>query len=608
MNQRFTRVAAVLMVFAAALGASGAQGGETGTSVVLWDTCTPLGDTVNLGSRSGWKAVPADLLTLEADPARASSDPGYYGREYEFQGDAVVETGRLTAVFWSGQGKMVLYSKTGPGRKVVEFAPLQTKGKPARISRCSILQNTGDDVALEVSFAAEGMKGNLSAVCAFGQTEIVEIKPARSMKGLSLQSSLAYGIVPDFIGDDLIFGAGQYPAVDTLHVPTENLFLGLLPGENGMLVLTWPRGKQQMRLGLGKEGPEGRLIESIDFDNDGQSLYLALLEAPGIWHKETLTGSYLEKEVTSKWKRPFHARWITQLEEGTVRTTYPLRETPGQIWRGVAGMYPYPVWFHDDNAVYHLGKKVLPKGESLIYCVERRDTPASITMPVDILKATLGRPACDSILDLPGRKLRTHHRRGAEGVRRACTCGCTEALQAVFDARQEVEKRDYVAGAVGDMVYFVTRHMERLNEYLAFANDMTAYLRSARTSAPELKLFLDNLEPLAQRIPQEYKVQQQNIKSLAYADELARKTNALTARENPGNLAAYKNLGEAWRAMGGAQDGLLAECHITARKLFQEAGYGCVNLSKAVEVAQEVRRRCRQCLRNPDGYEIWPEY
>jgi hypothetical protein len=296
------------------------------------------------------------------------------------------------------------------------------------------------------------------------------------------------------------------------------------------------------------------------------------------------------------------------LEEGTVRTTYPLRETPGQIWRGVAGMYPYPVWFHDDNAVYHLGKKVQPKGESLIYCVERRDTPASITMPVDILKATLGRPACDSILDLPGRKLRTHHRRGAEGVRRACTCGCTEALQAVFDARQEVEKKDYVAGAIGDMVYFVTRHMERLNEYLAFANDMTAYLRSARTSAPELKLFLDNLEPLAQRIPQEYKVQQQNIKSLAYADELVRKTTALTAKENPGNLAAYEKLGEAWRAMGGAQDGLLAECHITVRKLFQEAGYGCVNLSKAVEVAQEVRRRCRQCLRNPDGYEIWPEY
>jgi hypothetical protein len=291
-----------------------------------------------------------------------------------------------------------------------------------------------------------------------------------------------------------------------------------------------------------------------------------------------------------------------------VKTTYPLREAPGQIWRGVAGMYSYPVWFKGDNAVYHLGKKVLPKGESLIYFVERRDTPTAIATPVDILKATLGRAACDSILDLPGQKLRTHHRRGAEGVRRACTCGGTEAIQAVFDAGQEVEKKEYVAGAVEDMVYFVTQHMERLNEYRAFATETMSLLRAARASSPELKLFLDNLEPLARRIPEQYAVQKENIKSLAYAGELARKTNALTDRKDPGNRAAYKDLSEAWRAMGGAQDGLLAEYHIAVRKLSQEAGYGGVYLSKAAELAREVRRRCRQCLRNPDGYEIWPDY
>jgi len=28
----------------------------------------------------------------------------------------------------------------------------------------------------------------------------------------------------------------------------------------------------------------------------------------------------------------------------------------------------------------------------------------------------------------------------------------------------------------------------------------------------------------------------------------------------------------------------------------------------AVRIAKEIRRRCRKCLRNPDGYEIWPNY
>ena len=53
-------------------------------------------------------------------------------------------------------------------------------------------------------------------------------------------------------------------------------------------------------------------------------------------------------------------------------------------WRGVAGTYSYPIWFNGDSAWYHLGKKVLPKGESIIYFLEARDTPASVTTPVDV--------------------------------------------------------------------------------------------------------------------------------------------------------------------------------------------------------------------------------
>jgi hypothetical protein len=65
---------------------------------------------------------------------------------------------------------------------------------------------------------------------------------------------------------------------------------------------------------------------------------------------------------------------------------------------------------------------------------------------------------------------------------------------------------------------------------------------------------------------------------------------------------------KAWRAMGGAQDYVVAQCHVITRKLFQEAGYGAATEPKALAVAQEVRARCRQVLRNPDGYEIWANY
>ena len=98
------------------------------------------------------------------------------------------------------------------------------------------------------------------------------------------------------------------------------------------------------------------------------------------------------------------------------------------------------------------------------------------------------------------------------------------------------------------------------------------------------------------------------MKSLKDANALADKTVALARKKSPDNLKTYMELFQAWRAMGGAQDYVLAQCHTVTRKLAQEAGYGCADLPEAVEVAKEIRERCRKILRNPDGYEIWPNY
>jgi hypothetical protein len=585
-----------------------AQTKEKTASTQVWDTLSPFVNTVDVRNRTNWRVVPANLLTLERNPPAAIADPSYYGREYSFQGDAVVENEHLTAVFWTRKGKVLIYSKADSAKERLEFAPLQLKAKSASITNCKILQNTGDEAALEVSFSAGETGENLSAMFSFSKKEIVEIKPAENMKGISLLSPIEYGVIPDFIADDLIFDPGQYPSIDTLCIPSENLFLGLLSGQDNVLVVTWPKGKQQMKLVLDNEQEKPRLIESVDFHNDGKSIYLALLGAPGIWHKEELKPSYLEKDVAINWKRPFPAKWITQLYEAEVKTTFTFRESKDRIWRGAVGHYTYPVWFKAESAFCRLSKKIPPKAESIIYFVERKDTPVSVSAPVDIMKETLGRQACDTILDLAGRKLRTHHRRGSAGIRRACTCGCTDAIRVVFEAGQEVEKKEYVEGAVDDMVYFVRRHVERIDEYRDFAGNMMEFLNLTSKSASDLKPFIDGMEAIVQEIPQEYGRQRENMKTLAYADQLARRTKALAQKKAPGNLSAYAELSKKWRAMGGAQDDVVAQFHRITRKLSQQAGYGCVNQPKAVEIAREIRRRCRKCLRNPDGYEIWPDY
>lgn len=593
---------------------------EAAPNLVIWDTVRPLGSTIDLNERTAWKAVPSNLFALEANPPKASSDPGYYGREYEFKGDAIVENHALIAVFASAQGQVVIYSKatplsspTGAGdatalpSRITGLVPLQSGDQHPTIKSCQVVRNANDEVVLAVSFVTGGSDDS-KAIFSLGKDGIVEVKPSAGLKGFRLQGPLDYGIVPSFIGDDLIFSPADQSSSNRLWVPCENLFLGLVPGEANVLVMTWPKGQQQMQLGLSKESQGKRSIESIEFDAAGQSFYLAALAAPGIWHKEPITPDFLEKDVPSKWTPPFPASWKTQLLEEQLPTTYVFRQSKGEIWRGVPGSYTYPVWFSNGRPVYHLGKKVSQQGDSLVYFLEGDNTPAWIQTPVDILKATLGRSMSDLLLDPAGRALRTHHRRGSVGVRRACTCGCTEAIQAVFETGEEVQKQEYIDGALEDMIYFVQRHVARIAEYQHFAQEMVKFLQTNANSAPDLKPFLENLEQIAQQIPDECANQKENMKSLAYAAELTQKTKALAEKKDSKNLAAYMELLKDWRAMGGAQDYVVAKCHIVARKLMQQAGYTCVNQTQAAKLAEVIRARCKQVLRNPDGYEIWPNY
>src|SRR5262245_59204930 len=159
------QTAFVLLVWIGA-GLAAVQHAKAATNVVIWDTGSRFADAIDVEKRDGWKVVPSELFSLEADPPKAASDPGYYGREYSIKGDAVVENRSLTAVFWSVKGRAVIYSKadaTSPsgsslgksslGRKILEFVPLQTKSQPASISRCEILRNAADEVALEGFFS-----------------------------------------------------------------------------------------------------------------------------------------------------------------------------------------------------------------------------------------------------------------------------------------------------------------------------------------------------------------------------------------------------------------------------------------------------------------------
>jgi len=193
-------------------------------------------------------------------------------------------------------------------------------------------------------------------------------------------------------------------------------------------------------------------------------------------------------------------------------------------------------------------------------------------------------------------------------VRRACTCGCTEAIQAIFEAGEETGRKEDIHEEIGDMIYFVKCHMARIEEYQHFANEVQHLLKSKVEADPGLKNYVEALLETLDEIPRKYEIQKENMKSLEHAHELEQRTMKLTENKDSKNLSAYMELLKAWRGMGGAQDEVVAQCHMSTRKLFQEASYAAAEQPKALDLAFEIRNRCRQILRNADGYEIWPNY
>ena len=514
------------------------------------------------------------------------------------QGDMQLENGYFTVIFHSASGKVIIYSRSGEKRAVL--MPLQFSGQAASITACKALKSSDDEAVIEACFSAGGIDS--CAVFSFSKNQAIQIKPAENMEGISVLSPIQYAIVPSFISDDLILYPRDY-SQEVLHIPSENFLLGLLEGENSMLVATWPDGKQKVRL----TNTGGGLFKSISFQNDGKSLYLAILDAPGVWHEEKLERSYLEKDVTIGWKRPFPAKWITQLYEDGLKTTYAFRESRrDRFWRAGVGYYHYPVWFQGEDAFYHLGKKIPPKGKSLVYFLERMGTPVAVAAPVDILKQTLDSNTYERLVDSDGRITRSLTR--PNNTVGTATCEVTDRIKAVFEAGEEVKKRDYVKGGTEDMIYFLGRERERALEYQDFAHEMIEFLTLTKKNRPELEPFLDKMENIAGELIDEFEHEKANIKDLDYARKLAEETQALTKRKSVDNYNAFLKLKGQWTAMGGAVDDLVRKLHTTTRKLFQQAGYSCVEQPEAVDVAEEIRKRTIKCLRKSGHYEIWDNY
>jgi hypothetical protein len=148
------------------------------------------------------------------------------------------------------------------------------------------------------------------------------------------------------------------------------------------------------------------------------------------------------------------------------------------------------------------------------------------------------------------------------------------------------------------MLIFVTAYRRRVDQDLAFKRDLVAYLDAQEKQHPDKKPLIGKFRSLAEGIPSQVPQDFPKIVEQFNAE--------YRATLNSDDQAAKKKreqLHPRYTAAGGAQDGIVANCHQVARLLRYQAGMTLTADPAAAEIAVEVRKRASAVLQNPVYHE-----
>ena len=508
-----------------------------------------------------------------------------------------LETENVIVVFSKGDAGLLVYSKSKQAKKEsMKIVPFYSPDSQAQSTiGCKIIRSTANQVEVGASFSAA--QKTIEGSFLVDESGTIQVKPSQNFNGISILSPIKYAVLPSRIVDDVIYDPVKYPRADQLHLPSENLLMGLLDGRDRILVCAWPPGKQQVRVLLEDEKPDQHSFRAVDVELDGKSIYLGILLAPGIWHKEELLPSYLEKDVEIPWKKPFQARWKAQLfERGELETAYPFRSRRSDIWRPGFGAFIYPLWFQEDKTFIHLSKKVPPAGHVLIYALEgHKNTPMEFARRCVGDIPSLGK-AKRGLQD-PGYRVGLH------------SCDGRDYMQRIFSVGLQKRERKLLLDGLDDFMGTAKVFGDRLVEYDNFIQRMKAKIDSwlqAHEGNPELQPFLNKMKHHLEKVELEYRRRMGDRTApelLSYEIEAINIVKSLVGDEGLEGYAEAKYFLWESNISGGRIEIVPTMVGGQAREWSRQAAYSCAHNVAAVKFAEEIRREIREFIGNGTLWE-----
>lgn len=520
---------------------------------------------------------------------------------HEFSGDAVFLNDRIAVVLRASGAGAEVYSRTPTGMTLrTTLGPGSAGGaRPMGISAVRIVENGPSAVMLDASFAMEGGRSASLALRLTTGEVILEARPGQGTGRLIITGQTRYVVVPEFFGDDMVFGADAFDA-PRVGLPVESFFLNLLEGGDAIVMCVWQSGERNADV-VFTGGPGARAVKACEIESkEGESVWIAILEGPDIWHGRAISQGDEGTEVALDWQPPFLARWRGSLvgEEGVADSWAFLDEREReQKERPVAPLIAEPVnpcWLESDRAFVRVPSSGSPTGHRsvtgayealIVYPLDRsRATPLTVFCPVDVMRNALGVGPCQYILDAEGF--------GSDAA--ATPDEVTRWIERLFERKRDEREED----AIGERLEQMVRHIEhvrtRIEGYGEFAREVQGLCENGGESE-DVVVTARKLREIAAEIERSATRRRVEMANASQARQLADAMAALIGGENA--LAECRALGAALRTIGAAQDNALATCRMAVRRLKQRCRTAAARHPGAADLAKKVQELAEQMLR-----------
>jgi hypothetical protein len=570
------------VVLSAILLAAQARGGPS-----AWDTGKASAAPLDLESRDGWTAA--------AEGA-------------EFKGDAVLTNGRVTAVFRKGSGAVEM----GPTRLLLAGA--------AKLARARLVEAGRVQAAVEATWRTA--RGEATATFRLKKGEVaLEVAPGAGAASLRVECPSRWVVLPDFFSDDIVIDAAKIPP-DRAELPSENFLLHLSETRGAIAMVVFENRDQDVRCTLAGSGEARRVTGSeIEFGKE-KKVWVALLEAPQIWHAAEIRAGDSKKETKLDWTMPYLAHWrvdFTRPDDLTDSWDLLLQKEPGgdylkpswmglgpervktdrKRWTTVLKRFLYPCWSDANRSVYlqPLETEALAlRGPAVIYPVNRvAETPADAYTVLDVARSTLGQGPCEYILDLDNQK---------SSNKGHATCWTRDFLLGVYSKGGQKAQRQEIDKNLDQVLLFVQHIRGRIVRYSEFMRWARGYLEAQAKAHPELKEPIAALDRIAQEAERRYRAREEKIKTpeaVARMNEAFRKE--LLDYEGADAVERVKAYTTPLVEIGDNQDELAGELRWVVRAFRQKAGLLVAADPRMAPIAAEIRAKTQEILRNPAGHE-----